>query len=263
MTRGDPDHLSIVIHEIRNPIVGIEAAARVLASQLGSHPGAKGANAIAAGSRELLDLLETVTEAEAADAGRLRSILEPADLALCVREAVAQTHVGSHRVALTGADRPVMVRADAGRVGQVLRNLLRNAAQYSPSRSAIDVTLAVDTKQGIATVEVADRGAGIPAAERRRLFTKFSRLSTADGTRGSGLGLYISSAIVTDHHGRMSHRDRESGGSVFSFTIPLEGAKATVRSSVVGKGARPAARSSVVGKGARPARRRLRGSNDL
>jgi signal transduction histidine kinase len=82
------------------------------------------------------------------------------------------------------------------------------------------VELARNGRARRARIEVRDPGAAIPAGERRRLFQKFARLTTADGTRGSGLGLYISRAIVEDHGGEMSYR-RDGRENVFSFTVPL------------------------------------------
>jgi signal transduction histidine kinase len=214
------DYLSLVIHELRNPLVGIDATARVLARELGSHPGSKRAAAIASEARHLLAMLESVADAEAAAAGRLRSHLRPVDLVALVRETVAGMHFDGRVVTIAGADEPLMVHADVGRVRQVLTNLLVNAAQYSPPATPIDVVVRADPRRGSASVEVHDRGPGIPAGERRRLFKKFTRLSTADGTRGSGLGLYICRAIVAEHGGRIAF---EGGGgrSTFAFTLPL------------------------------------------
>ncbi len=78
-----------------------------------------------------------------------------------------------------------------------------------------------DPRRATARVEVRDRGPGIAAPERRRLFRKFTRLTTADGTRGSGLGLYICKAIVEDHGGAITY-SRADVGSVFSFDLPLK-----------------------------------------
>lgn len=210
------------MHELRNPLVGIDAAARVMARDLGQHPAARRAEQVAREARHLLDLLESVTDAEAAASGRLRSVLRSVDLRTIVRDAVDGAHPGAHAVSVRVPETPVPVSADARRLRQVLANLLSNAAQYSPEGSALAVSLTADEKRGRATVEVRDRGAAIPPTERRRLFKKFARLSTADGTRGSGLGLYISKAIVDDHGGDMAYR-RAGTENTFAFTLPLRG----------------------------------------
>lgn len=219
--RADPDHLSIVIHELRNPLVGIDAAARVLAKELGSHPTSRRASAIASEARHLLELLESVADAEAVAAGRLRSVPRPVDLASLVRETLAAAHLDAHPLTVRGDEVAVMVQADDRRIRQVLRNLVANAAQYSPRGSAIEVSVGVDPRRRMAGVEVRDHGPGISPRERPRLFRKFARLSTADGTRGSGLGLYICRAIVEDHGGQLRFRRPPGGGSAFGFRLPL------------------------------------------
>lgn len=214
------EYISLVIHELRNPLVGIDAAARVMARDLGAHPAARRAERVAEEARHLLELLESVTDAEAAASGRLRSVLRAVDLAKIVRQAVEGAHLGDHRVSVSLPDGAIPVSADARRIGQVLANLLANAAQYSPAGSVIEVALDVDRARKAAVVSVRDRGPGIPAPQRRKLFRKFSRLSTADGTRGSGLGLYISKAIAEDHGGDLRYAAARPG-SVFSLVLPL------------------------------------------
>ncbi|MGH2379161.1 MAG: sensor histidine kinase [Candidatus Limnocylindria bacterium] len=219
------EYLSLVIHELRNPLVGIDAAARVMARDLGRHPAARRAERVAEEARHLLELLESVTDAEAAASGRLRSVPRRTDLRSVVRDAVADAaHLAGRSISVRLPDPAVPVKADARRLRQVLVNLLANAAQYSPPDRPIDVTLSVDQRRRRATVEVRDRGPGIPLAQRRRLFRRFVRLSTADGTRGSGLGLYISKAIVEDHKGTIHYAAARGGGSVFGFTLPLTAA---------------------------------------
>jgi signal transduction histidine kinase len=212
VTRADDD-LLLVLHELRNPLVGIDAAARVLATELNGHPATSRARSIASEARHLLELLERVSEAEAISAGRVRSVRRPIDLAKVVRDTAAGFQRG-REIVVSCPSEPVMVRADAGRIRQVLANLLMNAAQYSPTESPIDVTLRAT--RTAATVSVRDRGPGIPARERPRLFQKFSRLSTAEATRGSGLGLYICRSIIEEHGGTIGYREK-----TFSFTLPL------------------------------------------
>ncbi len=71
--RAGRDDLLLVLHELRNPLVGIDAAARVLAAELNGHPATARASAIASEARHLLQLLERVSEAEAISAGRMRA----------------------------------------------------------------------------------------------------------------------------------------------------------------------------------------------
>jgi len=116
------------------------------------------------------------------------------------------------------ADLP-MVSVDAVLIDQLLVNLLENALRYAPSGSAIEIRGFAETDA--VSVEVCDRGPGIPAAERERVFEKFYRGQAArqnDG--GTGLGLTICRAVVQAHDGKIAILSRASGGTKVRFTLP-------------------------------------------
>jgi signal transduction histidine kinase len=117
--------------------------------------------------------------------------------------------------------------ADRVRLTQVLVNLLANASKYTPLGEAIDVT--VETRGEIYRVMVADRGPGIPEAERVNLFRRFVRLESSQtgvagsqktDVHGTGIGLYVVKTAIEAHGGRVGIEDRAGGGSVFWFEIP-------------------------------------------
>jgi two-component system sensor histidine kinase KdpD len=104
-------------------------------------------------------------------------------------------------------------------IHQVLVNLLENAAKYSPTGTPIDLTaFANDT---FLTVEVADRGPGLPESELDRVFEKFYRAPNSSGRPGAGLGLAICRGIVELHGGQIEAENRPGGGAAFRFTLPL------------------------------------------
>ncbi len=111
------------------------------------------------------------------------------------------------------------IALDGVLIEQVLVNLLENAAKYSAPYSPI--TLSAKMGVGEIIVEVADRGSGLPVGDEQRVFDKFYRARPAAAS-GIGLGLAISAGIVKAHGGRMSAENREGGGAVFRFALPLE-----------------------------------------
>jgi two-component system, OmpR family, sensor histidine kinase KdpD len=117
------------------------------------------------------------------------------------------------------ADLP-LVPIDDVLVEQVLVNLLENAVKYTPAGSPIRI-LATGTDRGV-TVEVADRGPGLPRGEEDQVFEKFYRASSTGG-RGAGLGLSICRGIVHAHGGRIWAQNLPEGGVAFLFTLPLAG----------------------------------------
>jgi two-component system sensor histidine kinase KdpD len=112
------------------------------------------------------------------------------------------------------------VQVDYLYIDQVVTNLLENVTRYTPAGSPIDVSAEVKNKQML--ISVADRGPGIPAGERERIFDKFYRVLTSQrDTRGSGLGLAVCRGLVEAHGGRIWVESREGGGALFRFTLPL------------------------------------------
>ena len=113
--------------------------------------------------------------------------------------------------------------ADPTRMTQVLVNLLSNASKYSPMETTID--LIVDQpNEHMLRVSVADRGLGISPTEREDIFRRFVRLSDQNGAQyGVGLGLSVVKAIVEEHGGEVGVKDHPGGGSIFWFTIPIDG----------------------------------------
>jgi len=118
-------------------------------------------------------------------------------------------------------DRMAVVHGDALRLGQAVDNLVSNAIKFTPRGGT--VTIALDCTERGAVVTVRDTGMGIAASELDKLFSRFFRASTAtkNAVPGVGLGLTITKAIVTAHHGEMGVESEEGVGTCFSLTLPL------------------------------------------
>jgi signal transduction histidine kinase len=114
---------------------------------------------------------------------------------------------------------PVMVRADPARLDQIFDNLLKNAMVYSSRESAIEISAAAEG--GHATIRVRDHGPGVGAADRERIFERFTRGAAAADQPGMGIGLYVSRAIATRMGGRLFVEESSADGSVFTVELPL------------------------------------------
>ena len=102
---------------------------------------------------------------------------------------------------------------------QVMVNVLDNALKYSPPGGMIEVAARIRGKE--LEIEVADQGPGIPEEHLTQIFDKFFRVTRADGTSGTGLGLTISKGIVEAHGGKIRAENRTGGGTKIVFTLPL------------------------------------------
>jgi two-component system sensor histidine kinase KdpD len=114
------------------------------------------------------------------------------------------------------------VQLDYLEIEQVLTNLIENAVYYTPSNSPIDIRVHIEEDQMV--ISVADRGPGIPPSELEHVFDKFYRVSgrTSERSTGSGLGLTVSKGLIEAHGGHIWAENREGGGAIFLFTLPLK-----------------------------------------
>ena len=114
-----------------------------------------------------------------------------------------------------------VVAGDPVRLGQAIDNLISNAIKFTPRGGSIKVHLSVD--EGNAVISVRDTGMGIPESELDQLFSRFFRATTAtrNAVPGVGLGLVITKAIVTAHHGTMAVQSEEGVGTEFRVILPL------------------------------------------
>ena len=114
-----------------------------------------------------------------------------------------------------------LVPIDGVLIEQLLINLLENAVKYTPKGSPIEISAHADEHNLV--VEIADRGPGVPAEQADKIFEKFYRLPREQSTGGAGLGLAICRGIVEAHGWRIWADNREGGGALFRFTLPIEG----------------------------------------
>ena len=145
------------------------------------------------------------------------------DLRVLAEEVAADQRSATQRdIAVSGAS-DLPVRGDAFALARVLGNLVGNAAKYSPVSTQIDIALAREESPGgpdIAVVEVADRGPGVPAAMRDRVFEPFERLERDSAAPGVGLGLAIVHDVIGAHGGSARILDRDGGGTVVRLELP-------------------------------------------
>ncbi|MCD6032940.1 MAG: histidine kinase [Thermomicrobiales bacterium] len=217
------DFTAMVAHELTSPIAAIRTLVAMLATGELSPEEQCQALATIAAQTDLLKILvadlESAATAERDDfAVRLRPVWISELLATAAE--FSRTLPGE-RPMTTEIAGPDWVLADPERIGQVLRNLIENAAKYSPVGAPIELSA---TSQGRRMrIAVADRGPGIPPHAQRRIFEKFERGRDERGERvpGLGLGLYLSRRLVQMHDSELTVEPRPGGGSTFTFELEL------------------------------------------
>ena len=115
---------------------------------------------------------------------------------------------------------PAIVAGDPVTLGEALANLVDNAAKYAGAGGPIEIRLARPAGGRTLRLEVADRGPGIPDADKARALERFGRGSTAGQVVGSGLGLAIARDVSEAHGAALSLHDRPGGGLVVRLDLP-------------------------------------------
>ena len=215
------DFTAMIAHELTSPIAAIRLLVAMAATgELTPQEQRQALATIEAQTAVLNTLVADLHAAATAEREEFAVRLQPVPLGelLDTAAAVARTLPGGHPVT-TQRVGPEWVLADRERIGQVLGNLLDNAAKYSPPGAPIALRA---TAQGSRMrIEVADRGPGIAPQERRRIFEKFGRGRDAHGARvpGVGLGLYLSRRLVQLHGSDLTLASRPGGGTIFAFEL--------------------------------------------
>ncbi len=111
----------------------------------------------------------------------------------------------------------IYAKVDAGKIKQVIGNLLSNAFKYSSHNKKINIRLFIRKKE--VCIEVEDHGIGIPEDQFQRIFDKFYRVDQKEGVSGTGLGLTMVKEIVEAHGGKISVSSKIGTGSKFSITL--------------------------------------------
>jgi signal transduction histidine kinase len=222
------DFLADVSHELRTPIAALRTFNELLSETAGDDPETRAE--FLESSRQQLErldwLAQNLLDLSKLDSGLVLLDLRPDDLRSAVESAVEQADPAAQRrgVALTVSlpSRPVRIRHDPQRIGQVVTNLVGNALKFTPRGGAVSVELQ-PIAEG-ARIEVRDTGVGIDASELPRVFDRFYRGSRANEARGSGsgLGLAIVKSIVDLHAGRITVDSRLGVGTTFVVTLPKD-----------------------------------------
>jgi signal transduction histidine kinase len=205
-------------HELKTPLATIRQHAEVAVLHPGSIDGPALAGTVLAEEARLTALVQGLLVLARADEGELGVARRPVDLDDLVVAETSRLRASSPlRVDATGVG-PARVSGDAPLLGQVVRNLVANAARHATSQ----VSLALAERDGRAVLTVDDDGGGVPVAERGRVFERFVRLDEARDrdAGGSGLGLAIVAEIVRVHGGAVSVDDSPLGGARFAVDLP-------------------------------------------
>ncbi|MFA6109267.1 MAG: HAMP domain-containing sensor histidine kinase [Candidatus Latescibacterota bacterium] len=228
LARLRSEFVANVSHELRTPLAAIRMNAETLLAGRYRTPEKRDEflRSVIRESDRLTRLVDNILAFAQLDSGRQTYDLQPCDLAGVVRAALEPLEPQLQRRGFTLeveiADDLPPLRGDRGALIIAATNLLANAAKYSVERLELRVTVAAQGEDQV--LEVADRGIGVPPAERERIFEKFYRASNATAciATGAGVGLALTRSIAEAHGGRVELEARPGGGSLFRLVLPAE-----------------------------------------
>jgi signal transduction histidine kinase len=216
--------VSTASHELRTPLTMLQGTMELLDEDLRDGADLEDAQEqVASARRELLRL--SALASELLDLSRLDAAVqlrsEPVELGELTRAVAAEfgLRAAERQVAIEVAppEEPPWARADPAACARVVRILLDNALRYAPAGEPIEVSCSRDG--GRVVVEVADRGPGVPADERERIFERFHRGRKAGAEHGFGLGLAIGRELAERMNGTLVLAESDRGAR-FRLTLP-------------------------------------------
>ena len=225
--RAKDEFIAMISHELRTPLGAILIWAQLLrAEELDATATARAVGMIERSTKTLAQLIDDLLDVSRIIAGKLTFEGRPVDLRFVVEAALdaAQPAAQSKGVAIARVIEAGVppVSGDAGRLQQVVGNLLANAIKFTPEGGDIEATL--ERSGGRARIRVRDTGSGIRAEFLPFIFERFRQADTTSTRKqkGLGLGLAIARHIVEMHGGSIEATSAGEGeGSTFTVTVPL------------------------------------------
>jgi signal transduction histidine kinase len=233
--RAKSHFLATMSHELRTPLNAIIGFSDALLREAGNpDPGRvdEYAQQVNLAGRQLLGLINTILDVSRIEAGRFELADDLVDLARLVRAAVRRADASAQAAEIevlveVPEDLPLL-RADERRLSQVLAHLLSNAIKFTEAGGQVTVTAAVADTGGAGAgdllIAVTDSGIGIAAQDLDRVFEPFTQIDSSLSRRfdGSGLGLYVSRALVNGHGGHLVLRSDPGIGTTAEVRMPAD-----------------------------------------
>lgn len=213
----------VLAHELKTPLAAMRSLSQVLAGfDLSDDERRRVASLLGSEAGKLQDMVGGLLELERLALRDFEATTTQLDLGNVVNARLELLRQSTGRTIECEVADNSFVRADPALLDRVIDNLVTNAGKYSPDPAP--VTVSVRSEGDVVLLEVADRGPGVPAKERERIFRRFMRGSAAEETEGLGLGLALVAEVVQWHGGTVAVLERTGGGSVFRVSLPVEAA---------------------------------------
>ncbi len=217
------DFINIASHELKTPLTSLTANIQfiereVLKNQPVDGPLGKLVTSCFRNVKKLNKIIADLLDANSIGLGQLIISARTFDMVQLIRDTTAELSTGRTTIQLTGSA-TAWVNADAGKIEQVLVNLINNALKYASESEILYID--VLTEEANVKVSITDQGNGIAEEKLRFLFDRYYRAYMGSGKfSGMGLGLYVCANIIKGHGGQIGVESTIGEGSTFWFTLP-------------------------------------------
>ncbi len=219
------DFISNVSHELRTPLASLKALVETLQEGALEDPPAarRFLTRMETEIDTLTQMVQELLELSRIESGRVPPELKPVTPQALLTPAVERMHLQAERAGLSlrmecPPDLP-QVQADAGRMEQVLVNLLHNAVKFTPPNG--EIVVSASQEEQAVVFRIKDTGIGIAPGDLPRIFERFYKVDRARSSGGTGLGLSIARHMVEAHGGRIWAESEVGKGSTFYFSLPM------------------------------------------
>ena len=227
--KAKSDFIAVMGHEVRTPLNAILGSVELLKRGLDERESQEMLSLIDEAGRGLLAIVNDLLDVSRIDAGKLEITTSPTDIVALVRRTLdfwgpqASDKGVALSIDVSGADdAPLMV--DAGRVRQIVGNLISNAIKFTDEGAIRLMVSTKDTADGRigVTVSVIDTGAGVPEDAAESIFTAFEQAPGSASLGGAGLGLFISRRLARMMGGDLTLEPSQGGGAHFRLALTLD-----------------------------------------
>jgi len=226
------EFVSLASHELRTPMTIIKSYVWMLLEKKAGEINDKQKEYLEKtyhSTNRLIDLVNDMLNVSRIESGRMSVEAKEVDMIQLIAETMAEVKTRAQELGinltLQNDENHVIAVCDPGKIKQVLINLVGNSLKFTPSGGSISISILDNSPIGMVRITVSDTGKGINPEDLAKLFQKFNMVGNShlikNKDQGTGLGLYLSKAIVELHGGEIKAASEGEGrGSQFSFTLP-------------------------------------------
>lgn len=219
------EFINIVSHELKTPLTSLKGYIQLLQQ---SGPEMKDTLKVSILSKaesrldKMTSLINGFLNVSLLESGKIQLHIQEFDIEVLISEIIEETNLQSKaKNVFFDACESIMIKADRDKIGQVVSNLLSNAAKYAPLADTIYISCYLEEEQ--VRVSVRDKGVGIPEEEQHRIFERYYRVESAQNKHisGFGIGLYLCREIIHEHRGKIFVKSELEKGSTVTFCLPV------------------------------------------